>query len=197
MDSDKKRKWNEAYQEADISLALPAEVLVQNDYLLPEGGGEALDLACGRAGNAQFLAKKGFRVDATDSSEVVLEHLSHYVAEQSLLIYPYLRDIEENGLPDKKYDVIVVSYFLYRELFPEIVKSLKLNGLLFYQTWAQPAEGLDTVAGPKSLKFRLQDGELLRLCEPLNILSYTENKSQGNVQRGLRNEAMIVAQKQS
>ena len=195
MDADKKRKWEEAYKEADIASALPAEVLLKNEHLLPMDGGDALDLACGRAGNAQFLAKKGFRVDAMDSSKIVLEHLTQFVKAQNLLIHPRLRDVEEEGLPDKKYDVIVVSYFLYRDLFPEIIKSLKPNGILYYQTWAQPAKGLNTVAGPKSLKFRLQDGELLSLCSPLKTLFYSENQSQGNVQQGLRNEAMIVAQK--
>ena len=195
MDADKKRKWEEAYQKADIASALPAEVLVKNEYLLPVEGGDALDLACGRAGNAQFLAKKGFQVDAVDSSEIVLGYLSSYITEQGLSIYPQLRDVEDNGLSGKKYDVIVVSYFLYRDLFPQIITSLKPNGLLFYQTWAQPAQGLDEVAGPRSSAFRLQDNELLILCSPLQTLFYTENKSQGDVLQGLRSEAMIVAQR--
>jgi len=46
MDADKKRKWEEAYKEADIASALPAEVLLKNEHLLPMDGGDALDLAC-------------------------------------------------------------------------------------------------------------------------------------------------------
>jgi len=192
--SDKKAKWDEAYGDADIASALPALVLAENAFLLPQTGGDALDLACGRAGNAQFLAGKGFDVDALDNSEVVLKHLSQFVEEAQLPINTVLRDVEAEGLTDKKYDVIVVSYFLYRELFPQIIKQLKPNGLLFYQTWATPCEGLQA-AGPKSQKFRLQDGELLSLCAPLKTLFYAENKSLGDTTRGLRNEAMIVAQK--
>lgn len=205
--SDKKAKWNEAYGDADIASALPALVLAENDFLLPQTGGDALDLACGRAGNAQFLAGapllagaqllngKGFDVDALDNSEVVLKHLSLFVEETQLSINPVLRDVEAEGLTSKKYDVIVVSYFLCRELFPQIINQLKPNGLLFYQTWATPCEGLQA-AGPKSQKFRLQDGELLSLCAPLKTLFYKENKSLGDPTRGLRNEAMIVAQKE-
>ncbi len=191
--STKKDKWNEAYSDADIASALPAGVLANNDFLLPESG-VALDLACGRAGNAQFLAKKSFDVDAVDNSEIVLNHLATFLSKNKLSITPLLRDIETEGLADKKYDVIVVSYFLYRDLFPDILSLLKPKGLLFYQTWAVACEGLEA-AGPKSQKFRLKEGELLALCEPLNTLFYSENKSQGDCFRGLRNEAMIIAQK--
>ena len=191
--TNKKVKWNEAYSDADIASALSANVLAQNAFLLPESG-VALDLACGRAGNAQFLAEKGFDVDAVDNSEVVLKHLSTFINKNKLPITPLLRDIETDGLADKKYDVIVVSYFLYRDLFPEIISRLKPNGLLFYQTWAVACEGLEA-AGPKSQKFRLQEGELLSLCALLQTLFYTENKSLGDTADGLRNEAMIIAQK--
>jgi SAM-dependent methyltransferase len=191
--TDKKAKWNEAYEDADIASALPASVLAKNTFLLPESG-MALDLACGRAGNAQFLAKKGFDVDAVDNSEAVLKYLSTFISKNELTVTPLLRDIETEGLAVKQYDVIVVSYFLYRDLFPEIISKLKPNGLLFYQTWSVACEGLE-VAGPKSQQFRLQEGELLSLCSPLQTLFYTENKSLGDTTHGLRNEAMIIAQK--
>ena len=61
--TDKKKKWDQAYQQADYSSAAAATVLRDNAYLLPVSGGCALDLACGRAGNAQLLAKSGFAVD--------------------------------------------------------------------------------------------------------------------------------------
>jgi hypothetical protein len=46
-----------------------------------------------------------------------------------------LADIERDGISSKKYDVIVVSYFLYRPLLPPISQALKPGGLLFYQTF--------------------------------------------------------------
>jgi 2-polyprenyl-3-methyl-5-hydroxy-6-metoxy-1,4-benzoquinol methylase len=48
-------------------------VLAENEHLLPPGGGRALDLACGLGGNAVFLARRGFEVDAVDISEVGIE----------------------------------------------------------------------------------------------------------------------------
>ena len=46
MDADKKRKWEEAYKEADIASTLSAEVLQKNEHLIPMDGADALDLAC-------------------------------------------------------------------------------------------------------------------------------------------------------
>ncbi|MEE9309669.1 MAG: methyltransferase domain-containing protein [Cocleimonas sp.] len=121
MAKPKLEKWNEAYQDADISSAKPAHVLTENTHLLPATG-NALDLACGKAGNALYLAKKGFKVDAVDLSPTVLSHVKHYANQHNLPITCICKDIENTGLPNKKYDVIIVSYFLNRALFPQILK---------------------------------------------------------------------------
>jgi SAM-dependent methyltransferase len=185
------RKWDEAYKSADIASAKAAQILCENAFLLDDSG-DALELACGRAGNAIFLAKKGFQVDALDISPVVLEAVDQFAKAYKLPINTKIRDIESNGLGDKKYDVIVVSYFLNRGLFPQIINALKLNGLLFYQTWSQLK--CDD-KGPSNPAFRLQAGELLNLCDPLRVVLYRENGQQGDTQKGLRNEAMLIAQK--
>lgn len=189
--SAKKHKWDEAYKHAEFSGAAPAQVLVDNVYLLPQSG-EALDLACGRAGNAQFLAKRDFEVDAMDVSSVALDGLGTFIKQHELSISCELRDIESEGLGNKKYDVIVVSYFLNRELFPQIIAALKPEGLLFYQTWSQLK--VDD-RGPSNPEFRLKEGEFLELCSPLQTVFYRENGVLGDISDGLRNEAMIIAKK--
>ncbi len=193
----KKQKWNDAYKGADFSTAAAASVLIENAHLLPTSDVKplnALDLACGRAGNSQLLSKLGFAVDAVDISSVVIEGLENLVAQGNLNIECILRDVEstsnDGGLPDKKYDVIVVSYFLNRELFPQIKTALKPNGLLFYQTWSQLR--VDEV-GPNNPNFRLASGELLELCDGLKPVLYRENGLEGELTKGLRNEAMIIA----
>ncbi len=185
----KLKKWNEAYQDVDITSAKPAQVLVENTYLLPKNG-DALDLACGRAGNAIFLSKCGFNVDAIDISPVVLASVDKFVDQQNLSITCERRDVEEEGLKEKKYDVIVVSYFLNRELLPQIVKSLKPEGLLFYETWSQ--QKVDD-SGPSNPVFRLKAGELLELTASLRTLFYREEGNSGDCSRGHRNSAMLVA----
>jgi len=189
------KKWDEAYKDADIASAKLAQVLSENIHLLPHPllqSSNALDLACGRAGNAIFLAEQGFHVDAVDISPNVLASLESFVKQQSLSISCECRDIETKGLSDKKYDVIVVSYFLNRELFPQIIKALKPNGLLFYETWSQEKVGN---SGPSNPDFRLQAGELLGLSQTLRPLFYREEGNQGYVLKGTRNIAMLVAKK--
>lgn len=187
----KQKKWNEAYTDADIASATPSLVLKENSYLLSNSG-RALDLACGRAGNAIFLAKHGYQVDAIDNSEVVLSHVQRYSEDKKLDINCISRDIEERGINDKKYDVIVVSYFLSRKITDQIIQALKPNGLIFYQTWSQLS--CDD-KGPKNPSFRLEAKELLSLFSPLRPVVYRENGLVGNLNEGLRNEAMLVAQK--
>ena len=199
--SDKQKKWDGAYKNANIANALPAQVLAENDFLLntilDKSGSvttkkQALDLACGRAGNALFLARRNYEVDAIDISSNVLEHVNHYAKEESLNISCIQRDVEKEGLSNKKYDVIVASYFLNRELFPQIVDALKPKGLLFYQTWSQVKCG---DAGPSNPAFRLANGELLELCDSLDILLYQQYGTAGDVSNGLRNESLVIAQK--
>jgi len=189
----KLKKWNQAYQAADISSAKVAQVLSENTHLLPQTG-DALDLACGRAGNAIFLARKGFEVDAMDISPVVLEQVQAFANQQELAINCVERDVETQGLTDqKKYDVIVVSYFLSRDLFPQIINALKPNGLLYYQTWSQLST--DDTKGPSNPAFRIESGELLKLCSKTRIIYYSENGLLGNIHQGIRNEALIISQK--
>ena len=183
-------KWNEAYQDADISSAKPAQVLIENNHLLPRKG-EALDLACGRAGNAIFLAKHGFDVDAVDISPVVLSSIEQYVTQHDLPVACICQDIENDGLLKKQYDVIVVSYFLNRALFPQITRALKPDGLLFYETWSQ--QKVDD-SGPKNPDFRLKATELLELTPTLRPLFYREESDNGDVLKGSRNIAMLVTQ---
>jgi len=186
----KLKKWNDAYQDADISSAKPAQVLVENLHLLPQKG-HALDLACGRAGNAILLAKYGFNVDAVDISPIVLKSVDEFVAQQSLSVYCKCRDVEKEGLLKKQYDVVVVSYFLNRALFPQIIRALRPNGLLLYETWSQ--QKIDDT-GPKNPDFRLKSGELLDLTPTLRPIFYREEGASGNILKGFRNVAMIVAQ---
>lgn len=186
----KLNKWNEAYQDADIASTKPAQVLAENQHLLPREG-SALDLACGRAGNAIFLARHGFDVDAVDISPVVLLSVEQYVAQQALPVSCICRDIESEGLLEKQYDVIVVSYFLNRNLFPQIIKALTPNGLLFYETWSQ--QKVDD-SGPKNPDFRLKPTELLGLTSDLHPLFYREEGGNGDTSKGYRNVAMLVIQ---
>jgi hypothetical protein len=67
------------------------------------------------------------------------------------------------------FDVVVVTNYLWRPLFPSLLNSLSPGGLLLYETFAQ---GNETVGKPSRADFLLQPGELLRLCQPLHVIAY-------------------------
>ncbi len=184
-------KWNRHYQNADFSLATPARVLRENIHLLAVPG-RALDLACGLAGNAIFLEKQGFQVDAIDSSSLLIQKLKQYINRNQLNINPILQDIETQPLLSSHYDVIVVSYFLSREIFPNIIDALTPGGLLVYQTWSQERV---SDKGPKRQAFRLAKGELLTLCKNLQLVYYREDEMIGDISKGFRDKVFYIGKR--
>lgn len=189
--SDTQKKWDAIYQKADEGEYAAVRVLQENRHLLPASGC-ALELACGMAANAIFLAQQGLATTAWDISEVVIERLKTSPAIEGLEMTFEARDIVQQPPPAASFDVIVVSYFLDRTLIPHIKRALKPAGLIFYQTFTQTYvnEG-----GPRSRDFRLADNELLQLFDDYQILVYREEGRVGETAQGYRNEALMVAQK--
>lgn len=184
-------KWDARYRESDGAQPVAAEVLSQHLHLLPASG-NALDLACGRGGNALLLAEQGLTVYAQDISPVVIEQLQQTAQQKQLAIQAEQRDVLKNPPAAEQYDVLVVSYYLERDLMPALVRALKPGGLLFYQTWCrQKAAG----RGPTNPDYLLADNELLRLFAALRPRVYREEALLGDVSRGFRDVAMLVAER--
>lgn len=184
-------KWNAIYAAGEHAREEPVKVLKEFAHLLPDTG-TALDLACGRGANALFLATSGLNVHAWDISEEAITSLNTKAGQLKLKIETRICDVTTEYLPPDTFDVIVVSYFLERKLFPMIINGLKKNGLLFYQTFIQ--ECIDD-SGPRNNEYRLGENELLHLCRDLHIVFYREEGKTGNTQHGFRNEAMLIGQR--
>jgi tellurite methyltransferase len=183
------RKWNLRYEEADPVAAGPCAVLEEYTHLLPARG-RALDLACGLGGNAAFLARRGLDTVAWDLSPVAIAKLGDLAKTQGLSVCAEVRDVQSLPPEPDSFDVIVVSYFLERELAPALVRALRPEGVLFYQTWTR--EAVDD-RGPGNPAFRLGPNELLTLFRDLRVIVYREEGVIGDTTQGLRNEAWLVA----
>lgn len=184
-------KWNNIYSQQQCEDATPSTVLHENAYLLPSEG-DGLDLACGMGGNAIYLASHGLHVQAWDVSSTALCKLKQYSQLNNLNINASERNVEKSP-PDKHcFDVVTVSQFLHRPTFSSICDSLKIGGLLFYQTFTNDKAQL---IGPSNPDFLLEKNELLNLCSDLEIIVYREEGTQGDIQKGWRNQAMIVAKR--
>ena len=169
----------------------PAEVLARNRHLLPASG-RALDLASGRGANALCLARRGLAVSAWDNSATALATLAHTARQQALHIACQRRDILRRPPAPASFDVIVVSRFLDRGLMADIKRALRQHGLIFYQTFTK-AKVDDR--GPRNPAYLLDKNELLGFFNDWPLLYYREEGQTGDVRRGFRNQAMLVAQK--
>lgn len=187
---DNQEKWNARYRQ-DSGEPQAARVLRDYQHLLPTDG-QALDMACGRGGNAILLARHGLQVDAWDISDVAMETLAAYAADSGLPVHARIHDVEKAPPAAACYDVVVVSYFLDRRLFPALLDALRPGGLLFYQTFLQSKV---SGRGPRNPDYRLGDQELLRLSAGLDVLVYREEGCVGDVSKGFRDEVMYVGMK--
>ncbi len=188
MDNQIKDKWEKNYNSCSDEYPTAAEVLFQNQHLLPEQG-TALDLACGRGANAICLAENGLKTSAWDISASALEQLSLQAKEKKLNINLEVRDVSAQPPEADTFDVIVVSRFLDRNLFNHIENAIKSGGLIFYQTFVK--DKIDE-SGPKNPDYLLDSNELLNFFKDWKIICYQE---EGNIDTGFRNQAMLIAQK--
>jgi 2-polyprenyl-3-methyl-5-hydroxy-6-metoxy-1,4-benzoquinol methylase len=185
-----KTKWNERYRVA-TGEQQAARVLKENLHLLPDSG-RALDLACGLGGNAILLAQQGLQVDAWDIADVPIAALQDAALKRQLSLQAEVRDVEADPPALETFDVIVVSYFLDRDIVPALIQALKPGGLIYYQTFSRQRV---SDRGPQRAEFRLADQELLQLFSGLQVLFYREEGCVGNVQQGFRDEAMFIGRK--
>jgi tellurite methyltransferase len=191
MTSQDREKWDQRYRKERADEPAAARVLAENDHLLPRRG-TALDLACGRGGNALLLAAAGLDTHAWDISAVALEMLSDAAARKGLVIHTRQCDISATPPEAASFDVIVVSRFLDRDIIPPLVAALRQDGLLFYQTFTADK---NPSVGPSNPAYMLHRGELLELFAGLQPVLYREEDRIGDPGRGFRDEAMIIAQR--
>jgi 2-polyprenyl-3-methyl-5-hydroxy-6-metoxy-1,4-benzoquinol methylase len=184
-------KWDQRYKDA-TTPGEPSYALREFHYLLPQSG-NALDIACGLGAGAFLLAQRGMNVTAWDNSNVAIEKLQQFAREKKLTINAQHRDVSAEPPPPARFDVIHVSHFLERGLCPAIAAALKPGGLLFYQTFC--TEKVDTAHGPGNPDFLLQKNELLQLFDSLSVVVYHELGTLGATHAGLRDRALLIAQK--
>ena len=187
-EGDLRSKWDGRYADS-VGVPSPLEVLVDHAHLLPRSG-DALDLASGLGGSALFMARQGLRVRAWDLSDVAVGRLRE--AAEGLTLTAEVHDVIAQPPSPSSLDVITVGHFLDRSICAAIAAALRPGGLLFYQTFS--LERIDD-SGPRDGPFRLKTNELLRLFPDLIVRFYRDEGRIGDITRGFRNRAQLVAQR--
>ena len=72
---------------------------------------------------------------------------------------------------DRQFGGVVVTNYLWRALWPQIMGSLAPGGVLIYETFAA---GNESVGKPSRPDFLLQPGELLVRCASLRVVAFEE-----------------------
>lgn len=200
-----RKKWNNRYTAVQVPNQV-IDVLELNLHLLPAQG-KSLDLACGLGGNALRMAELGFESHAWDLSDSAIDKVEEFAQERYLSVAARQSDISQDEQQIKMhkegFDVIIVGHFLLREIVPSLISALRPGGLIFYQTFVGEDDLYDKAdikpdlwRGPGNSDFRLKSNELLKLFSQLSIRYYREEGLLGDLAKGFRNEAMLVAQKQ-
>ena len=190
-DEQARGKWNRRYSETPSGKPAACAALREYAFLLPETG-TALDLACGRGGNALFLARRGLQAHAWDISEEAIGTLVREAEAEGLRVVTEVRDVQESPPAPGTFDVICVSFYLERDICGALTEALRSGGLLYYQTFIHEKVSDE---GPNNPAYRLNPNELLGLFAPLHVLVYRELGRTGDTGQGVRDTAWLVAQK--
>ncbi len=171
-----KRNWDERYQRGEHGNDEPHPLVVRAASLLAPG--RALDVACGAGRHALLLAERGWQVTAVDASSVALELLQTRAAERGVTIETQLADLErgEFVIKPNAYDLIVVTCYLQRALFPALRSGVKPGGAIV-AVIAMVDD--DPQVKPMNPAFLLAPGELREQFRGWELLHDSESKSAG------------------
>lgn len=134
-------------------------------------GKKALDLACGAGRHSYYLASLGFDVTGVDINPPE-KSLSPTVCFKAC-------DLEGETWPltGCQFDLIVVTNYLFRDRFSDLLQMLKpQGGAIIYETFMQ---GNEKFGSPRRPEFLLQPGELLQVFKGLSLLGFEQGLREG------------------
>lgn len=107
---------------------------------------------------------------------------------RSLAISAWCADLTSCPLPRNAFELVVVTRYLQRDLFPAIAAAVAPGGFVVYETFTIHQRALGV--GPTSRAHLLEEGELRERFDGLAVLFYEETREPESVAR-------IVAQRTS
>ena len=89
-----------------------------------ERGGDprALDVAMGRGRHAVALARAGFRTFGVDAKLDAVREAMAAGAREGVRVRGWCADLTQHPLPRGRFDLVVVSRYLQRDLFPDLAR---------------------------------------------------------------------------
>ena len=154
--------------------------------IIPNKKGIALDLACGKGRHSMHLSNYGYRVLAVDINQQSLNCFNNKLITKK---NKDIEDLKNWPLEKEKFDIIVVTNFLNRNIFPSIIKSINKNGYLIYETFS---EGHQNIGKPSNPNYILKQRELISLCVKLKLIAYEEIYTENSINNSFKQRIFSV-----
>ena len=146
----------------------PSSWLQRHSSLIPHSG-PILDIAAGSGRHTQYLLEKGHTVVSIDKD---VSRLAQITSPRLSIARVDLETPKPWPFKNSAFAAVIVTNYLHRPLFPQIIKALALGGVLVYETFANGNEKFGKPANPDYL---LKTGELIQLTlGRLHILAYED-----------------------
>jgi SAM-dependent methyltransferase len=154
----------------------PSPFIVEwSERIARERGGRprALDLAMGDGRHAVALARAGFRTFGVDVKLEAVRKAMAAAKADGVGVAGWCADLTQHPLPRATFDLVVVSRYLQRDLFPGLRAALAPRGVVIYETFTTAQRALGRP--PTSADHLLEPGELRRyFVDGFDVLFYEE-----------------------
>lgn len=149
----------------------PSRWVVRFSHLI-RAGGHVLDLATGGGRHTHWFLASERSVLALDRDLSGLAWLQHSRLQK---VEADLEGSEGWPLGEQTFDAVVVTNYLWRSIFDDLIGAVRHDGVLIYETFA---EGNERYGSPRRPEFLLQPGELLAKVAPrLEVVAYEHGYS--------------------
>ena len=180
---DERSSWNAKFSSGSHSSLEPDPLLITawNDCIEPLLGSNnqkrALDVAGGLGRHSLYLAEHGWRTTLIDVSDKGIDIAKENARKRGMKIDLRNEDLRSAHLGSQAYELILVFFYLQRELFPALIRALAPGGILIYKTYTQEHPCLSGGNSPTHPMYLLEPNELLKAFSSLQVLFYRETVS--------------------
>jgi len=186
-----RERWEELYSSHARANRPPSSWVLRTVTGLPNDL-PLVDIAGGMGRHAIPIARLGRRVILVD---IVFEAAATARAAEAT-IDGVIADTANLPLAPGRFGVVLVTNFLDRTIFADLVRLVAPGGFLVYETYTTGHLELvnrGVARGPTTNDYLLRPGELPELAAPLTVIEYREGEV--NDEAGRRHCAQFVAQK--
>jgi SAM-dependent methyltransferase len=145
----------------------PSPWVLRFAALIPPRG-SLLDVTCGGGRHTRHFVERGNRVTTVDRDVSGVQDL----AGRAEIVQADLEDGSPWPLQGRSFDAVLVTNYLWRPLFPQLLAWLAPGGVLLYETFSR---GNERYGRPRNPEHMLAPGELLDVVRgQLRVVAYEE-----------------------